>query len=1329
MRFPFIDHERYQLVRELGESSQGVSFLVRDRKRHDEEIVIVLIERDLPQKLDGFRRAIESLARLKHANLVPYFEPVLEAGHVGYSRAFIEGSDLRQVATSQAAPGQRAEELEAGAPPPSFQADLSVTPVREVMHTPLDLNSLEIARQLETLSEDTDEVGEIISQVSRPNQEVAPPKSLGERLTLLGTHLPEVLAALEHLHRFKRTHGALHPGCIILDEATRTWKLADFGIPNLLEPPSDESSPPLSSDATRMRWRQRRVWAYRAPELFLGQPPTPASDIYALGCIIYEVIAQRPPFQGVDEDLGKRHLVESPMSLLERQPRTPSSWARLVDEMLQKDATLRPTLAQIEHELTQCKMSPTLIPPSFIPAPGPLYGRTQVLQRVLERAVESERARSLSTLMLTGDEGVGKHHMFEHVCATLSRRGWLILRGRCYPEHVEPYQGWREIIAQLLDLLNHCPSSVALELSEPQQLAAAIFPELDISDQPRTGIEPMQRLEATGALRELIGALSEHRPVLLGFNALHQAGRDSLELLHDFRAGRKPFRGMVLATSQMSAQELFPEHDREQAPTITIPAMDQDAAQHYITSITQPPPESLTAFISKHPLHNPLLLKELIYEYQRREHLDEAAVIEEILPERLGPGGAIDAIKRLLGTRIARVSGEALGILRTLAIKGSPTTLDQLASVDEAMGQKTPASELSASETALTRLCAMRLAKRLPSRRGVLPSYRIGNRLIREQVLKGISPGEHDAIREAIARSITANSAHAHAHRFEYFSQANLPELALEHIDPALDDAVARLAFGRASDLQRWRLKQAESGNERAGERDALARTLARFEAATGRHTVAAQLYHDIAQRLPTDPARVHILCDEAGAWFYAGNLKEAELALTEALLYFGERYELGRSADLLGEMRERWGRLWMGRMPADATLTDLELVGEEASKIRLYTLLLDVSLLLNSARAPLHQRRLEALGRKSLDRRTCADALLHRAQTMLMLDGAAALRDAPELLDEATRHYELLGEHERLTRVHVTRARLEMLMGHVQEASARFERADERWRVSTTHTRAARASLDMHRGMAACALGRLARARHCMESLFHEERHLEPARLGGHLLAVELDLLTGHPTRAEQHLDRIDQQLSGLTPSWLEVWKLHAMARQHLAMGRPEVAIGQLDVHLERMRETGILRYPSIEVMVLQALAWALTAQLQRQWALNDSRRQEMKSRLAATLRRLSRLVTHRQAFERCALERLRARQEWLAGRPRKALRILDEAVLEPEHIPGALEQAKFAEARGLLLIELEREGAQDLYLQAHQMYDALGICSPLILEGWPVHKRYCSLSHDEPS
>ena len=80
-------------------------------------------------------------------------------------------------------------------------------------------------------------------------------------------------------------HCDIKPGNILLDEMNKAY-LADFGIARL-------------GEATTATLIGAGTPAYMAPELVLGQDPTPASDIYALGVVLYEMLTGgERPFTG-----------------------------------------------------------------------------------------------------------------------------------------------------------------------------------------------------------------------------------------------------------------------------------------------------------------------------------------------------------------------------------------------------------------------------------------------------------------------------------------------------------------------------------------------------------------------------------------------------------------------------------------------------------------------------------------------------------------------------------------------------------------------------------------------------------------------------------------------------------------------------------------------------------------------------------------------------------------------------------------------------------------------------------------------------------------------
>lgn len=85
---------------------------------------------------------------------------------------------------------------------------------------------------------------------------------------------------------------------------------------------------------------------YLAPELIKGQPATPFTDIYALGCTIFESVTGRTPFG--DKRLfqiGLAHLEEPPPNPSAARPEVPQSLARAILSALEKDPERRPPSA------------------------------------------------------------------------------------------------------------------------------------------------------------------------------------------------------------------------------------------------------------------------------------------------------------------------------------------------------------------------------------------------------------------------------------------------------------------------------------------------------------------------------------------------------------------------------------------------------------------------------------------------------------------------------------------------------------------------------------------------------------------------------------------------------------------------------------------------------------------------------------------------------------------------------------------------------------------------------------------------------------------------
>ena len=115
------------------------------------------------------------------------------------------------------------------------------------------------------------------------------------------------------------------------------WKLADFGIARLVEDSTSENT-----------LRNFRTPPYAAPEQWDGLAATSATDVYALGCIAYELLAGQPPFEGpAFEDYARQHRLEAAPPMASGSARLRS----LVSSMLRKAPSARPPLARILKQL------------------------------------------------------------------------------------------------------------------------------------------------------------------------------------------------------------------------------------------------------------------------------------------------------------------------------------------------------------------------------------------------------------------------------------------------------------------------------------------------------------------------------------------------------------------------------------------------------------------------------------------------------------------------------------------------------------------------------------------------------------------------------------------------------------------------------------------------------------------------------------------------------------------------------------------------------------------------------------------------------------------
>jgi serine/threonine protein kinase len=153
----------------------------------------------------------------------------------------------------------------------------------------------------------------------------------------------EICAGLRAAHAAGLVHRDVKPGNVMLGPADQV-KVADFGVARAV-------------DAARLT-RPGRVVAtvqYASPEQLQGWEVDARSDLYSMGCCLYEMLTGSPPFTGADPvSTAYRHVHERPTPLRELDPLLPAALAAVTGRALEKDPARRyQSAAEMAGDLTR----------------------------------------------------------------------------------------------------------------------------------------------------------------------------------------------------------------------------------------------------------------------------------------------------------------------------------------------------------------------------------------------------------------------------------------------------------------------------------------------------------------------------------------------------------------------------------------------------------------------------------------------------------------------------------------------------------------------------------------------------------------------------------------------------------------------------------------------------------------------------------------------------------------------------------------------------------------------------------------------------------------
>ncbi|KAI0518466.1 hypothetical protein F5B22DRAFT_635175 [Xylaria bambusicola] len=165
----------------------------------------------------------------------------------------------------------------------------------------------------------------------------------------------QILDAIEYMHSRGVIHRDLKPENVLLDDQLHV-KITDFGTARLLSDPRAPQTPSRIEDTgTSSRGKEQDdsraasfvgTAEYVSPELLTNKNACKASDLWAFGCIIYQMLAGRPPFKGGSEYLTFQKIVNLDY---EFPPGFPSAARDLVERLLVLDPARRLTIEHIKN--------------------------------------------------------------------------------------------------------------------------------------------------------------------------------------------------------------------------------------------------------------------------------------------------------------------------------------------------------------------------------------------------------------------------------------------------------------------------------------------------------------------------------------------------------------------------------------------------------------------------------------------------------------------------------------------------------------------------------------------------------------------------------------------------------------------------------------------------------------------------------------------------------------------------------------------------------------------------------------------------------------------
>jgi len=679
--------------------------------------------------------------------------------------------------------------------------------------------------------------------VSTDRMEPRAPVSV-DRERLLSS-IQQLCAGVHAMHEMGCIHRDLKPTNVLVTETGRVVIL-DFG----LSLPTGNAS--LSGGGVS------GTPAYMAPEQTLDRPCLPATDWYAVGSMIYEVLTGRCPFEGAMFDVLLRKQTEDPVPPVQLNPEADELLSELCMRMLARDERNRPSGPEILVRLGVAGDN-LAVPPLRRHTPlGTvalrLPGRENELQSLFH-AFAKARKGAQSVVLVQGSSGIGKTCLVETFLDDLQASGSatappLILRGRCHERETLPFKALDSVVDGLSHrLATFTADDQAYVLPDGILYLSEIFPvlrRLKLTEHHRYFQPPLRdakelRNQAFVAFCELLHRLARLQPVVIFIDDLQWADRDSFTLLHAL--AQQPGAPPVLL---IAAARRIPEGSAaepllralEEHPgfeTVTLGPLSPESTRALVDNLLDD--DELLAPGARRRIAdaavreaggNPFFAVELVYHLRPTVERGDEVDAE--------PDGTVYRLEGMILGRVESLPPSSQELLRLIAVAGDPLPQRVLAAAAEIPF----GGELwERSVSGLLDQCLIRRSGRQGS--DLVEAY---HDRIREAVVASLAP---DSLREhhlSLARAVEQWERERTDMLARYWLSAEDHERAKRYACEAAAEARAKLAFERAAELLGTAVELETDESTRAE----LLRRVGECQAASGHAMLAAAAYQRAAE-------------------------------------------------------------------------------------------------------------------------------------------------------------------------------------------------------------------------------------------------------------------------------------------------------------------------------------------------------------------------------------------------------------------------------------------------------------------------------------------------